>query len=140
MPPDFTFAQLQMDLDILEQAERAFEAEAERQYDFDPVAPKVVMPRILSGNVSEARASDRLIACDPTGLNTLTIPLRAGQGRLQRGTFSTWDGYRSLAPSQINGVLSLDIDIDSDSCPDGCAVAVLRKRPIRVVPNLYCES
>jgi hypothetical protein len=55
-------------------------------------------------------------------LNTQAIPLRANQGYRQRGTFLTWDGYRSLAPSQINGVLSLDID--SDQCPDGYAVAV----------------
>src|SRR5215831_4131002 len=86
------------------------------------------MPRMISGYVSGPRGGDQLIACDPTGLNTLTIPLRAGQGRLQPGTFLTWDGYRSLAPSQINGVLSLDID--SDSCPDGYAVVVLHKRPI----------
>src|SRR5215469_12465033 len=83
------------------------------------------MARVLSGNVSEPRGSDQLIACDPTGLNCLTIPLRADQGRLQRGTFLTWDGHRSLAPSQINGVLSLDID--SDQWPDGHAVAVYTK-------------
>jgi hypothetical protein len=83
------------------------------------------MASVLSGNTSGPRGSDRLIARDPTGLNTLTIPLRAGQGRLQRVTFLTSDGYRSLAPSQINGVLSLDID--SDQCPDGYAVAVYSK-------------
>ena len=83
------------------------------------------MPRMISGYVSGPRGGDQLIACDPTGLNTLTIPLRAGQGRLQPGTFLTWDGHRSLAPSQINGVLSLDID--SDQWPDGHAVAVYTK-------------
>src|SRR5215471_15891185 len=54
-----------------------------------------------------------------------TIGLRSGQGRLERGCFLTWDGERSLTPSQIHGVLSLDID--SDSCPDGYAVAVYTK-------------
>ena len=81
------------------------------------------MARILSPNVSEPR--DQLIACDPTGLNTQSIGLRSGQGRLERGTFLTWDGERSLTPSQIHGVLSLPID--SDTCPNGYAVAVYTK-------------
>ena len=81
--------------------------------------------QIISYSPSGPRGSDRLIACRSDGLNVLTVPLRAGQGRLQRGTFVTWDGYRSLAPSQINGVLSLDID--SGQCPDGYAVAVYTK-------------
>ena len=84
------------------------------------------MPRMISGYISAPRgAADQLIACDPTGLNTLTIPVRAGQGRLERGCFLTWDGFRALAPSQIGGVLSLGID--SDNCPDGHAVAVYTK-------------
>jgi len=49
------------------------------------------MARILSGVVSSPRGGDDLIGVDPTGLHTLTIPLRAGQGRLRRGTFLTWD-------------------------------------------------
>jgi hypothetical protein len=83
------------------------------------------MARVLSSNTSGPRGSDRLLACNPTGLNSLTIPLRARQGRLQRGTFLTWDGERSLTPLQIHGVLSLDID--SDSCPAGYAVTVYTK-------------
>jgi hypothetical protein len=83
------------------------------------------MARVLSGNVSEPRGSDQLIACDPSGLHSQAVPLRANQGYLKRGTFLTWDGERSLTPSQIHGVLSLDID--SDSCPDGYAVAIFTK-------------
>jgi len=83
------------------------------------------MPRILSGAVSEPRGGDGLIACDPTGLHTQAIPLRAGQGRLRRGTFLTWDGEKSLTPGQIRGILALDID--SDDCPDNYAVTVYTK-------------
>jgi len=95
------------------------------------------MPRMISGYVSGPRGGDQLIACDPTGLNTLTIPLRAGQGRLQPGTFLTWDGHRSLAPSQINGVLSLDID--STSGRTGMLLPSTPKADSGG-PDLYCES
>ena len=37
MPPDLTFEQLQWDLEALEKAETAFEAEASSEYDFTPI-------------------------------------------------------------------------------------------------------
>ena len=37
MPADLTFEKLTWDLDALERAEAAFEAEASREYDFSPV-------------------------------------------------------------------------------------------------------
>ena len=43
------------------------------------------MPRVLSpASTSEREMLRQLIACDPSGLKTLAIPIRSGQGILSR--------------------------------------------------------
>jgi hypothetical protein len=71
------------------------------------------MPRILSGNVLEQRPFSReLVACDPTGLTTLTIPLQPDQGVLLLGILIVLGGTRALLPAHAAGVLSMTVDTD----------------------------
>ena len=71
------------------------------------------MPRILSGNILEQRPFSReLVACDPTGLTTLAIPLQPDQGVLLLGTLVVLDGTRALLPAHAAGILSMTVDTD----------------------------
>ena len=71
------------------------------------------MPRILSGNVLEQRPFSReLVACEPTGLTTLAIPLQPDLGVLLLGTLVVQDGTRALLPAHAAGVLSMTVDTD----------------------------
>jgi len=81
------------------------------------------MPRILSGNVLEQRPFSReLVACDPTGLTTLAIPLQPDQGVLLLGTLVVLDDTRALLPAHAAGVLSMTVD--TDGMPPDRAYAV----------------
>ena len=66
----------------------------------------------------------QLIACDPSGLKTLAIPIRSGQGILAFGTLVVLDGTRALLPSHGAGILSRTIDTDSAFFQDGEAAAI----------------
>lgn len=71
------------------------------------------MPRIISGDVLEQRPFSReLVACDPTGLTTLAIPLQPDQGVLLLGTLIVLDGTRALLPAHAVGLLSMTVDTD----------------------------
>jgi hypothetical protein len=52
----------------------------------------------------------QLVACDPSGLKTLAIPIKAGQGQLLYGTFLTVDGERTTVPGQSVGVLGHSVN------------------------------
>jgi hypothetical protein len=56
--------------------------------------------------------SRELVACDPTGLTTLAIPLQPDQGVLLLGTLVVLDGSRALLPGHAAGVLSMTVDTD----------------------------
>jgi len=84
------------------------------------------MPRILSGNVLEQRPFSReLVACDPTGLTTLAIPLQPDQGVLLLDTLVVLDDTRALLPAHAAGVLSMTVD--TDGMPPDRAYAVYTK-------------
>jgi hypothetical protein len=83
------------------------------------------MPRILSPAAqSEREMLRQLIACDPTGLTTLAIAVKSGQGQLLLGTLMTLDGERALLPAHAAGVLSHTVNTDSDFFGDDEAVAI----------------
>jgi hypothetical protein len=68
-----------------------------------------------------------LIACDPSGLHTSAIPVRAAQGRLLFGSFLTEDGDRALVPNQVEGLLATSINSDAQP-EDGAAVVYTHGR------------
>ena len=81
------------------------------------------MPRVLSpASTSEHPLSRELIACDPTGLTTLAIPLQPDQGVLALGTLVVLDGTRALLPSHAVGVLAQTVN--TDGMPPDRAYAV----------------
>jgi len=65
------------------------------------------------GSILEQRPFSReLVACDPTGLTTLAIPLQPDQGVLLLGTLVVLDGTRALLPSHAVGILSMTVNTD----------------------------
>ena len=81
------------------------------------------MPRILSGNILEERPFSRqLVACDPSGLKTLTINIQPNQGTVLLGSFMTLSGDRALTTGQAAGVLSMTINTDSLEAATAAAV------------------
>ena len=81
------------------------------------------MARLLSPAATSERESLRqLVACDPTGLTTLTIPLQPDQGVLLFGSLVALDGTRALLPSHAAGVLSMTVN--TDGMPPDRAVAI----------------
>lgn len=75
--------------------------------------------------LSEHPLNRELIACDPTGLTTLTIPLQPGQGVLLLGTLIVLDGTRALLPAHAAGVLAMTVD--TDGMPPDRAYAIFTK-------------
>src|SRR5215468_3822577 len=83
------------------------------------------MPRTLSPVIIGERETLRqLVACDPSGLKTLAIPIRSGQGTLAFGTLVTLLGERALLPSHGAGILSRTIHTDSEFFQDNEAAAI----------------
>jgi len=83
------------------------------------------MPRILSPVIVDERETLRqLVACDPSGLKSLAIPIRSGQGTLAFGTLVTVTGERALLPGHGAGILSHTIHTDSEFFQDNEAVAI----------------
>ena len=70
--------------------------------------------------------SRELVACDPTGLTTLAIPLQPDQGVLLLGTLVVVDGTRALLPAHAAGVLSMTVD--TDGMPPDRAYAIYTRR------------
>jgi hypothetical protein len=57
------------------------------------------MAKVLyRANPTEGVLNRDLVACDPSGLHTSAIPVKAGQGRLLFGSFLTGDGDRAIEP------------------------------------------
>jgi hypothetical protein len=51
-----------------------------------------------------------LVACDPSNLQTLAIPIKAGQGQLLYGAFLTVRGEHTTVPGQAAGVLAHSVN------------------------------
>ena len=83
------------------------------------------MPRMISEYISGPRGGDQLIACDPTSLTTLAIPLQPDQGTLLLGTLVVLDGSRALLPGHAVGILSMTVH--TDGMPPDRAYAVYTK-------------
>jgi hypothetical protein len=60
----------------------------------------------------------QLVACDPAGLKTLSVPIQRNQGVLEPGTFIDIDGQRAVIASQVEGVLAAVVDSDFPDPPD----------------------
>jgi hypothetical protein len=60
----------------------------------------------------------QLIASDPAGLKTLSVPIQRNQGVLEAGTFIDSGGQRALIASQVEGVLSAVVDSDFPDPPE----------------------
>jgi hypothetical protein len=66
----------------------------------------------------------QLIACDPSGLKTLAIAIKANQGTLAFGCLITLAGERALLPSHGVGILSRTVHTDSEFFHDNEAAAI----------------
>ena len=83
------------------------------------------MPRTLSPVIiGEREMLRQLIACDPSGLKTLAIPIKANQGVLLFGTLVTLLGERALLPSHGAGILSRTLHTDSEFFADNEPAAI----------------
>lgn len=56
--------------------------------------------------------AESLVACDPSQVQTLCVPIQRGQGLLKYGSLVDGDGNRAMIATQVEGVLAAAVNTD----------------------------